>query len=669
MPPRRQESPGLWTQLGYRELQDLLWHFPRRYEDRRNSVDPFQAPLGEPLVVRGRIESARLSRWRGGRACLEVRMIPQGRIDDLTLVWYNMPFLKTHMKEGKELFVYGKLSEHKNGIRMVHPEHELIRSGEDEQIHLNRITPIYRLSGSVRQKQLRREIYRLLDQEDWACPEVYPVPDGLVELRAALASIHFPASWENYRSARRRLVFDELLFMQLALGLRRQAVRALAKERSESCLDLVGPFLEKLPFAPTGAQKRVMEELDEDLKRPYPMNRLLQGDVGSGKTLVAAYALLRTMEAGNNGALMAPTETLAVQHYHHLKERFEGLDVDVLLMTATRKDEMPSLFGGRPCLFVGTHALFQEGADLGRLGLGVVDEQHKFGVGQRQRFLRKGEHPDLLVMTATPIPRTLCLTQYGDLDVSILDELPPGRDPVRTVIRSRNQLSKVWDYIEGEMQDGRQAYVVFPLLEESESQDMKSAKEGFRELQERFGADRVVMLHGQMKPEEKAAAMEAFSEGRCRVMVATSVIEVGVDVPQATMMVVEHAERFGLAQLHQLRGRVGRGKDKSYCVLVGNPKNPEASERLAVMERTQDGFEIAEEDFRLRGPGDIAGTRQSGSWGRLLLADPVRDHELLMEARRYAGRLLDQDPGLRSNPGLRERLDQLGMESGSEAAN
>jgi ATP-dependent DNA helicase RecG len=669
MPAHGQPASTLWSQLGYREATSLYWHYPRRYEDRRHCVDPFTADAGTPVVIRGRIEAVKFSRWRGGRVCFEATLVPEGRIDGLSLIWYNMPYLKTYLKEGKELFVYGKLVEHSKGLRMIHPEFEMIKSGEDEQIHLNRITPIYRLSGKVRQKALRREIYRLLQEEDLEVTEPYPVPDGMPSLPEAIRNIHFPESMDERERARQRLAFDELFFMQLALLKRRRTVEAMTKVRGPAEYDLTGPFLSGLSFQLTDAQQRVMAELDDDLSRPYPMNRLLQGDVGAGKTLVATYALLKEMERGCNGALMAPTETLALQHYQNLKALLKDCPLEVVLMTSSHKDSEGGLFSKGPTLFVGTHALFQEGADLGRLGIGVVDEQHKFGVLQRQRFLQKGEHPDLLVMTATPIPRTLCLTQYGDLDVSVLDELPPGRKEIRTVLRKHADLPKVWDYIRKEMSQGRQAYIVYPLLEESEKMDLRSVKNAFKELQGVFGRDQVVMLHGQMSPEEKAEAMEAFASGQRGVMVATTVIEVGVDVRQATMMVIEHADRFGLAQLHQLRGRVGRGGDQSYCVLVADPKTPEAEERLKVMEQTNDGFVIAEEDYRLRGPGDIIGTQQSGDQWRLRLANVIRDHALLQQARRCAESVLDGDPTLEAHPEILKRFEIMGLEHGVEAAN
>lgn len=654
--PAAEAAPQrLWQKLGLDEESGLLYHFPRRYEDRCQWQDPFTLEDGRWVTTRGVIAKARLARWRGGRVCFTATLQPEGTFQALELVWFNMPFLKTSLKEGKELIVHGKVQVAGKTRKLTHPEFEIIRREEDPNIHLNRITPVYPLVEGVGQRQVRRALFRLVHEKLPELPELHPVPPGFPPLPEAMRTIHFPESFPALELARKRLAFDELFAMQVLLAERRRRLRAVGKPRPRPVRALCDALLAALPFQPTAAQRRTFAEIDADLREPRPMQRLLQGDVGAGKTLVAAHALLRTVETGKDGALLAPTETLAEQHARNLRTLLAPLGVEVLLWTRHQKPGDAPLLSGAGRIHVGTHAIFQDSARLPDIGLGVIDEQHKFGVLQREAFLRKGDRPDMLLMTATPIPRTLCLALYGDLEVSVLDEMPPGRRPVRTVLRSPAELPKVWDFIAQEAGQGRQAFVVYPVLEESEKHDLKSATAAHKELQGIFGSEQVVMLHGRMDPEEKSARMRDFVSGRARVMVATSVVEVGIDVPQATMMVIEHAERFGLAQLHQLRGRVGRGRDQSYCVLVSDAANEESWARLKVMESTQDGFVLAEEDLKLRGPGNLLGTEQSGL-PPLRVASLSRDLPLLHEARRMAAELVAEDPGLNAHPGLKQRL-------------
>ncbi|MEM6820780.1 MAG: ATP-dependent DNA helicase RecG [Verrucomicrobiota bacterium] len=648
------KNRDVWTKLGYRSPRELLGHFPRRYEDRSRWQDPFTCPLSEPVTIKGEVLSGKSSRWRGGKAVFEVLLQPEGHLQELSLLWFNMPFLKNVLKEGVTAVLHGSISESKKGRRMIHPEYEVLNK-EETTIHLNRVTPIYSSTAGVQQKVIRRLVYDQLFKEDLKVREFYPAPDFLMPRKEAITKIHFPESEEEIELARKRLAFDELFQMQVILAVRRQQVVRLTKERSEPSRELVKTFLEHLRFRPTEAQLRVFQEIDRDLKKPHPMHRLVQGDVGSGKTLIAAHALLRTLESGKNGAFLAPTETLAMQHATNLRQFLEPAGVNVVLWTRSQKPESGSVFDREMTVYVGTHALIQQSAELENLGIGVIDEQHKFGVGQRQALMAKGEHPDLLVMTATPIPRTLCLTYYGDLDVSVLDELPAGRKPVKTVLRARKDLGKVWKFIKKEAERGAQAYVVYPLLEESEKLKARSVKEAHEELVRVFGEDEVVMMHGKLDPDEKKQRMEAFKSGEYTVMVATSVIEVGVDNPKATMMVVENAERFGLAQLHQLRGRVGRGNDQAYCVLIGEPKSEEGWRRLEVMEETSDGFKIAEEDLKIRGPGDLLGTDQSGFFP-LKIANLVRDLSMLDRCRQLAETILDEDPELDHHKTLRSKI-------------
>jgi ATP-dependent DNA helicase RecG len=656
----RSKNPAnaVWTKLGYKTSRELIAHFPRRYEDRCRWEDPFLCPVDRHVTVRGEVLASKSSRWRGGRSVFEVTLQPEGFLQELGLTWFNMPFMKNVFKEGDQVVVYGKISENKNGRRLIHPEYEVIKKEDEPRIHLNRVTPVYPLVSGVYQKTVRAAIYAELFADDLKVPEFYPAPEKYMSRVQAVRTIHFPATFEEVEPARKRLAHDELLVMQTVMAVRRQKIVRQRKERPQPVQDLVPEFLKHLGFKPTGAQHRVFGEIDEDLARPHPMHRLIQGDVGSGKTLVAAFALVRCLESGRNGAMLAPTETLASQHAENLRKLLAPLGVEVVLWTRTSKPGKSatgvSLFPAGKTVYVGTHALIQDGAVLENLGLGVVDEQHKFGVAQRQALMEKGEHPDLLVMTATPIPRTLCLTYYGDLDVSVVDEMPPGRKPVKTVLRARKELKKVWKYIKKESEQGRQAYVVYPLLEESEKLDVKSVQAAFTELKEIFGEDQVVMLHGKLDPAEKNLRMQQFKQGKYSVMVATSVIEVGVDNPNATMMVIENAERFGLAQLHQLRGRVGRGKDQAYCVLVGEPKNEDGWKRLEVMEQTSDGFEISEADLQIRGPGDLLGTEQSGF--PLKIVNLVKDMDMIEPCRRLAQHILDEDPELTHHAGLRQRV-------------
>ncbi|MFH1066610.1 MAG: ATP-dependent DNA helicase RecG [bacterium] len=657
------------AKLGYTDEQELVFHYPRRHEDRSRWLDPFSASLGEAVTVMGVVASQKLARWRYRRSCFEVALKVEGATQTLKLVWFNMPYLGRVWTEGRRMIVHGKITENKKGARQIHhPEFEAVTEGE-ENVHLNRIVPVYPTTEGVPQRALRAAIFSDVTDENFYLPEIQPAPAKEMTRTEAVRSFHFPATWEDCRRARRRLAFDEFFRMQLLLAVRRQTVQRVVKERSPQIASLAEPFCANLPFSMTQAQKRVCGEIDADLKQPHPMNRLLQGDVGSGKTLVAVHALLRTLETGLNGALLAPTEILAEQHCLNLKKWLEPLGVQVELWTRSHRPSLEdSLFGQRGKVFVGTHALIQEKAALPKLGLGVIDEQHKFGVLQRIAFQEKGEHPDLLVMTATPIPRTLCLTLYGDLDVAVLDEMPPGRGCLRTALRSTDRLPKIWDFVKKEITAGRQAYVVYPLVEDSEKVNLKSVEKEAGKLRGVFGEDQVRVLHGRMDSETKEEIMRDFRAGRFSVLVATTVIEVGVDVPNASVMVIENAERFGLAQLHQLRGRVGRGPHQSFCVLVSDAADEESWQRLQIMEQTGDGFRLAEEDLKLRGPGDVLGTEQSGL-PPLRVANFGKDWDVLTEARAAARRLLQEDPTLQKWPELKKELKRYLSEDAFPSVN
>jgi ATP-dependent DNA helicase RecG len=591
--------------------------------------------------------------------------------------WFNHFYLPKLLTQGRELFMFGKLGKSKSGTwMMMFPEFELIESEEDEFVHLDRITPIYPLTEEVKQRPLRRLMFHVTQRLPIDAPEFYPAAPGLMPRREAFRAIHFPESLHAQEEARQRLAYDEFFVQQCVVSLRRiaRAAEHRDRRRAESC-ELSRRWRESLPYQLTHAQQRAMAEIDADLRHGPPMNRLLQGDVGSGKTFVAVYAMLRAVECGDQAALMAPTQILAEQHALTLRRWVEPLGVRVDLFTGNTKTRKPDrlqggeleLFKARPkttparhgSIVVGTHALLYDRYAADQLGLVVIDEQHKFGVLQRLALSRKGRNPDILVMTATPIPRTVAMTAYGDLDVSVLDELPAGRQPIRTKVGSQKDLEAFWSFLLRKIADGRQAYIVYPLVEESEKVEAKSVKAEFERLKGILPAARLGLLHGQLDAEEKDRVMTAFRAGKVDVLVSTSVIEVGVDVPNATIMLIENADRFGLAQLHQLRGRVGRGEHKSHCVLIGEPKSLESWRRLRIMEETSDGFRIAEEDFRIRGGGNIFGTEQSGEQP-LRFARLASDYDLLKQAREHAGRLVRQDPALSEYPALREKMQSDG---------
>ena len=583
--------------------------------------------------------------------------------------------------------MYGKLGKSKSGTwMMMFPDFELIENDDDSFIHIDRITPIYNLTEGLPQRLMRRIMFQATQRAAFSTPEFYPAPPQMILRQEAFRIIHFPDSFQAEEQARQRLAYDEFFVLQCVVALRRLSRVTAHRHRAMKAGDLSQRWMAALPFAPTKAQRRVMGEIDRDLAQGPPMNRLLQGDVGAGKTFVAIYAMLKAVEAGEQAALMAPTQILAEQHALNLRRWLEPLGIRVDLFTGNTKNKKADrLQGGEIDLFslkngpptgtsaatstaatkligsvvVGTHALLYDRYAADKLGLIVIDEQHKFGVLQRLALSRKGQNPDILVMTATPIPRTLGMTLYGDLDVSILDELPPGRQRIITQRRSVKELDKFWAFLLKQVGEGRQAYVIYPLVEESEKVDAKSVKAEFEKLKKLLPDAKLGLLHGQLDGAEKERVMTAFRAGEIQVLLSTTVIEVGVDVPNATVMLIENAERFGLAQLHQLRGRIGRGKHLSYCVLVGEPKSLESWKRLRIMEETTDGFRIAEEDFKIRGPGNIFGTEQSGL-PPLRFASLEHDYELLTRARNDAARFIKEDPTLASWPGLREKMQAGG---------
>jgi ATP-dependent DNA helicase RecG len=647
----------LWEKLDLPSEEALLFHFPRRHEDRARWADPFLAAENETVTARGTILGCTFNRWgyRQGKCTATLQL--HNDIRCLQLVWFNSPWMKRNLPTGKELIVFGKVTRNKGDVILNHPEMETVVEDGENYIHLNRITPVYPLREKVYQRVLRRALFRLVSETNLHEVCDTPSPDGLMDIAEALYAIHFPESFAQLEAARERIAYEELLHMQLLLARRRRRIQALARRRNPQKFSLVGAFLQRLPYPLTGAQQRACAEIDRDLEQPHPMNRLLQGDVGSGKTWVAVHAMLRALERGENAALLAPTEILARQHEQNIRRLLEGMGVDVLLWTRTQKPEEAPLLNRAGRLYIGTHALIQEKAGLPNLGLGVIDEQHRFGVEQRHAFQSKGLHPDMLLMSATPIPRTLGLTLYGDLDASILDERPPGRRPVKTALRSRAQLPKVWEFLRAEIAAGRQAFCIYPLIDDSEKLEAKSIKSALQELEKEFQPGQVRMLHGRLKAEEKDRIMESFRRGEFPVLASTTVVEVGVDIPNASAILIENAERFGLAQLHQLRGRVGRGEHKSWCILISDPEEKESWERLQAMEKLEDGFALAEEDLRLRGHGNLLGTEQSGL-PPLRVARLPRDYQLLLAAHRSAEDLAEKESRLGSFPKLQAQIEQ-----------
>ncbi len=659
------------SKLNIYTLGDLLFHLPRRYEDRRQFRKIAHARPGDAVTVSGKLVTVDNVKVRN-------LTLTKAYLDDgsgvLELVWYNQPYMKDTLNKlrNSQIVAYGIIKESPYGLQMETPEWEDLPDGADPDslLSVNRIVPIYPLTEGIRQKRMRQIIWNAVQYAHLA-PEILPrsVRErlGLMPIQQAIAQIHFPDSEQAIDPARQRLVFEEFFLMQLGVGMQRQRTRQERGIAMRIDADRLNEMLHRIvPFELTNAQKRVIREIWSDMAQPHPMNRLLQGDVGSGKTIVAAAAILAAVDNQYQAAMMAPTEILAEQHYINLHRLFQPLGISVELLVGRlsnkqRQQARERIATGRGMVAVGTHALIQEGVEFARLGLAIVDEQHRFGVLQRAALRDKGVMPHVLVMTATPIPRTLTLTLYGELDVSIIDELPPGRKPVRTHWKTPEERLKVYAGVRKLVEQGRQAYVICPLIDESDKLQVRAAEQMAEHLQKDVFPDlRVGLLHGRMKPAEKEAVMDAFRAGELQILVSTTVIEVGVDVPNAAAIVIEDADRFGLAQLHQLRGRVGRSEHQSYCVLIANPKSEEGQRRMDIMTRTNNGFLIAEEDLRIRGPGEIYGTRQSGM-PSFRVADLVKDMRLLEVARQEAFHLLESDPDL-SRPkhtALREAVERF----------
>ena len=589
--------------------------------------------------------------------------------------WFNQPYLKKYFKKDQKLILSGVVKGNPYtgiGLEMENPEFELLGS-EDKFIHTSRIVPVYKATEGISQKQLRTLIFNAIDTYSFLIEEYLPEyiikKNNLKPLRWSVKEAHFPEEFTDVGAlnngsgpAHKRLVFDELFMLELGLALlkKRETLERGISFRDKN--DLVNKFLAGLPFELTRAQKRILDQVRADMKRPLPMNRLVHGDVGCGKTVVALVSMLIVVENGYQACLMAPTEILAGQHFINIRRMVEGLGLKVALLTSGSKDKpVDDISMGKAQIIIGTHALIQEKVKFRNLGLAVIDEQHRFGVVQRASLRTKGLNPDILIMTATPIPRTLAMTLYGDLDISIIDELPAGRKPVITKVFFPSQKDGLYSSIKRELSKGRQVYIVYPLIEESEKLDLKSAIAGAGAFEKIFPERKIGLVHGKMRHDEREAVMSAFKSGDIDLLVSTTVIEVGIDVPNASLMLIVHAERFGLAQLHQLRGRIGRGGYDSYCLLMAYPPfSDEAKRRLKAMESTGDGFKIAEEDLAIRGPGDFFGTRQSGL-PELKIANIIRDMGVLEISRKEAFALADAEPDLSGYPLLKETLQKKWM--------
>ena len=647
------------AELGVATAEDLLYHLPLRYEDRRSFARIADLQPGMKVSVSGTIVVAGLRRARR-MTLYEVRLEDEsGRLKAL---WFNQPFLKEVLDRGKRVVLFGAVERDVVGGRLLmmsSPQYEVFDDRDTPGIHTGRIVPVYEKLGPLTGKSLRRILTRLAGEIPPNLADALPSDVrerlGVIARPEALRRIHDPADEDlaALNAARSpahvRLILEEFFLFQLGLALRRQGLRGRRKGIAFEVTDRTRDAVKRiLPFPLTSAQKRVLREIADDMRSPHPMNRLVQGDVGAGKTMVALLAMVVALENGCQAAFMAPTEILAEQHFLTFRRLLARCPyvvehVSSALRGKERSAALARLADGQAQIAVGTHALIQEGVSFAKLGLAIVDEQHRFGVLQREDLTRKGYDVDVLVMTATPIPRTLALTAYGDLDVSVVDERPPGRTPIRTILRPASERRSVIELVAREIAAGRQAYVVYPLVEESEKlEDVKAATQMAEEWRAALGGVQVGLLHGRLKSAEKEAVMAAFAANKVQVLVATTVVEVGVDVANATVMVIEHAERFGLSQLHQLRGRVGRGPAASTCVLVSHGRLSEAARaRLDVMVRTGDGFVIAEKDLEIRGPGDFFGTRQ---WGlpNLRVASLVRDRALLEKARVEAFRCAEE---------------------------
>ncbi len=640
--------------LGIKTVQDLLYFIPRRYIDYSRLVKIKDVKIKEEVTISGKVIAAQVKKTRRGVNVVMIAVNDGTGI--ITVRWFNRPDLKKKFKINDTVVLSGKVSYY-YGKQLVNPNYEILNSDcQDSSLYAGSVIPVYPLTEGLNLWELRRAIKvayeRLADAISDSIPQYLIEKNQLLKLKDALYNLHFPETISIGIEARKRLVYEELFIFELLLALRRREV--LTSQRGYIMVDkqnLTQRFLSKLPFELTGSQKRAIEEIKRDMSSPHMMNRLLQGDVGSGKTIVALYAMLIAVENGFQAALMAPTEILAEQHFISYSEKLKEIGVDNELLTGSikgkrRNEILEGIRSGDIKMVFGTHALIEKDVEFHNLGLAVVDEQHRFGVVQRATLANKGITPDFLVMTATPIPRTLSMTIYGDLDISTLDEKPPGRKPTVTKLIRYQERAEVYQFIRKKINEKFQVFMVYPIIEESEKVDLRSATDAYNEISSIFKEFRIGLIHGRMNNQQQMQVMEDFRSGGIDILVSTTVIEVGVDIPNAVIMVIEHPERFGLAQLHQLRGRVGRGGEESFCFLLLDRWVPaETYERLHYFEKNDNGFHLAEKDLEIRGPGEILGERQHGL-SDLHFADLINDIDLLKKARDDAFELVKTDSGL-----------------------
>lgn len=662
---------NLLKRLGISTVRDALYYLPYRYEDRSRLKKISSLSYGQVETVAGTVISSRVVKTPGKHFKIFELVINDGSAV-LKGKWFNQPFLKNTFTIGSNVLLCGTVRKNSYwgiGFEMDNPEYEIISDHDDVNIHMNRIVPVYRVTSGLSVRQMRSLMFRIISTYQEALIDSIPVEiikrNSLTDLSSAISQIHFPGAGQdvallNRRASifHRRLSFEELLLFQLGLAVMKKNARSEKGISFNPPSTILRTFIDSLPFRLTNAQKRVFSEILDDMKKEYPMNRLIQGDVGCGKTIIALMAMLTAAENGYQSALMVPTEILAEQHYLNICPHVETLGLKTCLVTGSSKTRpLEQIVSGDIAIVVGTHSLIQEGVKFKNLGLAVIDEQHRFGVMQRAHLKRKSRNPHVLVMTATPIPRTLSLTLFGDLDYSLIDELPPGRQPAKTLLCHEDERAQIHRIIGEEVKKGRQVYIVYPIIEESEKSDLRSALTGKKAIERMFPEFTVGLMHGKMKTNEREQIMASFKSGEIHILVCTTVIEVGVDVPNASLMIIIHAERFGLSQLHQLRGRIGRGPYQSCCILLAyRPYGEDAKRRLDIMVNSNDGFRIAEEDLNIRGPGEFFGTRQSGM-PDLTIADVVRDSGLLHDARREAFTLIEKDPDLHHYPLLKKSVE------------
>jgi len=660
--------------IGIKTVEDLFYYFPRRYEDRKNFTPIANLKEGEFYSIKGEVivRGSRQSKRSRGMSIVEI--VVSDNTDKIFCVWFNQRYLKDYFKIGQKLILYGKVERYAGRLQMSSPEFELIQNEEEASLQWGRIVGIYTLPQGITQRTMRKIIKDALDRYLPYLNDFLPYDirarNNLLNLPRSLLNIHFPDDLEIQKDAHRRLSFEEFFVFQLPLLLRKSKIKEKKGLIHQVEGELVSSFIKGLPFKLTYSQLAVLAEIKQDMASPKCMQRLLEGDVGSGKTVVAAIAVLIAIQGGYQAAILVPTEILAKQHYEKIGYWLSNMGDEKrrirlgLLTSSLDKKTKGKLYqdikDGTVNLVIGTHALLEETVEFKNLGLVVIDEQHKFGVGQRALLPQKGKNPDILIMTATPIPRTLAITLYGDLDISVIKEMPPGRKPITTKWITPDQREWLYGFIKENILKGRQVYIVYPIIEESYNLDLLSARQMYRELKENvFKEFKVELIHGRLKESDQDRIMSSFKKGEIQVLVATTVLEVGIDVDNVSVMVIEHAERFGLSQLHQLRGRIGRGIYDSTCILVSDTNTPEGIARLSAMVEYNDGFRIAEADLKIRGPGEFFGSRQHGLC-ELKIANPLTQMQLLKKAREEAGRLLSIDPHLnaRQNIMLKEKLLQ-----------